>query len=95
MLLRSKVWDLSIIIFWLLSVGRVVDGSVNDVENSVMKTESTSNSERTTSAQDYDDFDEDDEDEYNLHRDVFESCMLLMNYIIIQLSMQIKNYADF
>ena len=51
MLLRSKIRDLSTIIFWLLSVGRVVDGSVNDVENSVVKTESTSNSERTTSEQ--------------------------------------------
>ena len=30
MLPRSKLWDLTRIIFWLLSVGRISDGSVND-----------------------------------------------------------------
>ena len=51
MLLRSKIRDLSTIIFWLLSVGRVVDGSVNGVKNNILETEMTSQSERTTSAQ--------------------------------------------
>ena len=51
MLLRSKIRDLSTIIFWLLSVGRVVDGSVNGLQNNMLETEMTSQSERTTSAQ--------------------------------------------
>ena len=51
MLLRSKIRDLSTIIFWLLSVGRVVDGSVNDLDNTMLETEITSPSERTTSAE--------------------------------------------
>ena len=92
MLLRSKIRDLSTIIFWLLSVGRVVDGSVNDVENSVVKTESTSHSERTTSAQgsfkrsvNYIvdqgggttyDDFDDDEDDHSHHRDVFKTDMI-------------------
>ena len=54
MLLRSKIWDLTKIIFWLLSVGRVVEGSVNDVQkNSLEESKTTSShSERTSSAQD-------------------------------------------
>ena len=51
MLLRSKIRDLSTIIFWLLSVGKVVDGSVNGLQNNMIEPEMTSQSERTTSAQ--------------------------------------------
>ena len=52
MLLRSKIWNLTKIIFWLLSVGRVVEGSVNDAQNSLEESKTTSShSERTTSAQ--------------------------------------------
>ena len=42
MLLRSKIWDLTKIIFWLLSVGRVVEGSVNDAQNSLEEAKTTS-----------------------------------------------------
>ena len=81
MLLRSKIRDLSTIIFWLLSVGRVVDGSVNGVKNNMIETEMT---ERTTSAQEtfqksvkdiedqgggegttFDDFDEEEDDDHH------------------------------
>ena len=45
MLLRSKVRDLSTIIFWLLSVGRVVEGSVNGEKKNEVGMESLSGSD--------------------------------------------------
>ena len=53
MLLRLKTRDWLPIIFWLLSIGRVVDGNVNnDLNDNMVEHERTLHSERTTSAQD-------------------------------------------
>ena len=55
MLPRSKLWDLTRIIFWLLSVGRISDGSVNDDKGreNVMLINSDMNEplQKTTSSQ--------------------------------------------